>query len=159
MKYHNTLVLSFFALFASLPGLAQEISIELGSNNIRLNEQFAITVKIQDDRLRKYDDFPEIPGFEKAGISTSSSTNIVNGQVSSSQSVTQTYLPTREGTFKLPPFRMSINDTQVNSSGTTITVGPAKQDSRSRSPFDFDDPFDNFFDRDRQAQEFVDVRD
>jgi hypothetical protein len=160
MKNYNTLILALFALFASFLAQAQEISVELGSNNIGLNEQFTITVKIQDDRLRKYDDFPDIPGFEKAGISTSSSTNIVNGQVSSSQSVTQTYLPTREGTFKLPPFRMSINDTQVSSSGTTITVGPAKQNSQSSNPFDFDDPFDSFFNRgDRQAQEFVDVKD
>jgi hypothetical protein len=159
MRYQCALLLGFFALLSSLPALAQEISVELGPNDIGLNEQFTITVKIQDDRLRKYDDFPEIPGFEKAGISTSSSTNIVNGQVSSSQSVTQTYLPTREGSFQLPSFRMNINDTQVSSSGTTITVGPSRQNSRSSSPLDFDDPFDSFFNQDRQAQEFVDVKD
>ena len=159
MRYQCALLLGFFALLGSIPALAQEISVELGPNDIGLNEQFTITVKIQDDRLRKYDDFPVIPGFEKAGISTSSSTNIVNGQVSSSQSVTQTYLPTREGSFQLPSFRMNINDTQVSSSGTTITVGPTRQNSRSSSPLDFDDPFDSFFNQDRQAQEFVDVND
>lgn len=159
MNYQFVFIFALLTLVAGFTVRAQEISVELGSNEIGLNEQFSITVKIQDDRLRKYDDFPEIPGFEKAGISTSSSTNIVNGQVSSSQSVTQTYLPTREGTFKLAPFRMSINDTQVSSSGTTINVGPARQDSQSRNPFDFDDPFDSFFNRDRQAQEFVDVKD
>ena len=159
MKYYHYLLTAISLLYCSYTAQAQEISVELGDNDIGLNSQFTVTVRIQDDRLRKYDDFPEIPGFEKAGISTSSSTNIVNGQVSSSQSVTQTYLPTREGTFKLAPFRMSINGTQVSSSGINITVGPARQDSQSRSPFDFNDPFDDLFNRGRQSQEFVDVKD
>ncbi|MEK6476354.1 BatD family protein [Catalinimonas sp. 4WD22] len=159
MEYKYVLILVVATLFAALQAEAQEVSVALGPNEIGVNEQFTITVKIQDDRLRRYDDFPEIPGFEKAGISTSSSTNIVNGQVSSSQSVTQTYLPTREGTFKLSPFRMNVNDTQVSSSGTSITVGPASQNSRGNNPFDFNDPFDNFFERDNKSQEFVDVKD
>lgn len=159
MSFKYGLILCVATFFFALQAEAQEVSVELGANEIGLNEQFTITVKIQDDRLRRYDDFPDISGFEKAGISTSSSTNIVNGQVSSSQSVTQTYLPTREGTFKLSPFRMNVNDTQVSSSGTSITVGPARQSSRGNNPFDFNDPFEDFFGRDNQAQEFVDVQD
>lgn len=159
MRYKYVLILCVATFFLTLQAEAQQVSVELGPNEIGLNEQFTITVKIQDDRLRKYDDFPEIPGFEKAGISTSSSTNIVNGQVSSSQSVTQTYLPTREGSFKLPPFRMNVNETQVSSSGSTITVGAANQNTRRNSPFT--DPFGDFFGRDNeeQSQEFVDVKD
>jgi hypothetical protein len=157
MKQALSYLFSLLFIVVAYQVSAQEVSVELGPNDIGLNEQFTITVKIQNDRLRKYDDFPDIPGFEKAGISTSSSTNIVNGQVSSSQSVTQTYLPTREGSFRLAPFRMGINGTQVSSSGTTITVGPARQNSRSNSPFD--DPFDSFFDRRSRPQEFVDIKD
>ncbi|WKN32822.1 BatD family protein [Porifericola rhodea] len=159
MRFTHVLIFIICCLSVSLQSVAQEVSIELGPNEIGLNEQFTITVKIKDDRLRRYDDFPDIPGFEKAGISTSSSTNIVNGQVSSSQSVTQTYLPTREGTFKLSPFRMNVNDTQVSSSGSSITVGPARQGGRGNNPFDFNDPFDDFFGRRNQPQEFVDVQD
>lgn len=157
MRYKYVLILIVATFFLALQAEAQEVSVELGSNEIALNQQFTITVKIQDDRLRRYDDFPEIPGFEKAGISTSSSTNIINGQVSSSQSVTQTYLPTREGSFKLPPFRMNVNDTQVSSSGTTITVGAANQNAQRNNPFS--DPFEDFFGRDNETQEFVDVQD
>ncbi len=156
MKYKYALILCVATLFFALQAEAQEVSVALGPSEIGSNEQYTITVKIQDDRLRKYDDFPDIPGFEKAGISTSSSTNIVNGQVSSSQSVTQTYLPTREGNFKLPAFRMNVNDTQVSSSGATITVGAAQQNGRGNN---FSDPFQDFFGRDNnQSQEFVDVQ-
>nr|WKN39545.1 BatD family protein [Tunicatimonas sp. TK19036] len=135
---------------------AQNVSVELGPDEIGSNEQYTITLKIQNQRLRQYGDFPEIPGFEKAGTSTSSSTNIVNGQVSSSQSVTQSYLPTREGTFKLPQFTVSVNDTEVSSPGTTIKVGPPKQRS-AQNPF-FSDPFDDLFGRRNQPQEFMDVK-
>ena len=145
-------------LFAFGPvAIAQQASIELGSSQIGSNEAFTITLKIQDERLRQYGDFPAIPGFEQAGTSTSSSTNIVNGQISSSQSVTQTYLPSREGTFQLAPFSMEINDQSVSSPGTTITVGPAReQNARNRNPFG-SDPFEDFFGR-SEPQEFVDVK-
>ena len=136
---------------------AQQASIELGPNQIGSNESFTITLKIQDERLRQYGDFPTIPGFEQAGTSTSSSTNIVNGQISSSQSVTQTYLPSGEGTFRLPPFSMKINEESVSSPGTAITVGPPRQqNAQNSSPFG-SDPFEDFFGR-REPQEFVDVK-
>lgn len=147
-------------LFMGLSGLsvtqAQNVSVELGPNEIGSNEQFTITLKVANERLRRYGDFPDIDGFEKAGTSTSSSTNIVNGQVSSSQSVTQSYLPTREGTFQLPQFSLSVNDTEVSSPGTTITVGPPKQQN-AQNPF-FSDPFDGLFGRGEQPQEFLDVK-
>lgn len=147
-------LLIFFGIKTA--ALAQNVSVELGPNDIGSNEQFTITLKIENDRLRRYGDFPEIPGLEKAGTSSSSSTNIVNGQISSSYSVTQSYLPAREGTFKLAPFTMAVNDTEVNSPGTTITVGPPKQRS-AQNPF-FSDPFDDLFGRRNQPQEFVDVK-
>ena len=152
------IVLGILFLFAFVPSVsAQQASIELGPNQIGSNESFTITLKIQDERLRQYGDFPAIPGFEQAGTSTSSSTNIVNGQISSSQSVTQTYLPSQEGSFRLPPFTMKINDESVSSPGTTITVGPSRQQhAQNSNPFG-SDPFEDFFGR-NEPQEFVDVK-
>lgn len=159
IKMKNIILVElFFLIFFGINTtvLAQNVSVELGPNDIGVNEQFTITLKIENDRLRRYGDFPDIPGLEKAGTSSSSSTNIVNGQISSSYSVTQSYLPAREGTFKLSPFTMAINDTEVSSPGTTITVGPPKQRS-AQNPF-FNDPFDDLFGRRNQPQEFVDVK-
>lgn len=147
----------FFVLALLCQAQAQNVSIELGPNEIGINEQFTITVKVEEDRLERYGDFPDIPGFEKAGTSTSSSTNIINGKISSSQSVTQSYIPTREGTFQLAPFQIAINDKQVSSSGTKIKVGPAKQRRSSNNPFDFNDPFEDFFGGRNQPDEFEDV--
>lgn len=160
----RTKVYRFYAFFSAFFVLSllqqvwgQSVSIELGENQIGINEQFTITVSVANDRLQRYGDFPEIPGFEQAGTSTSSSTNIINGKVSSSQSVIQTYIPTREGTFELPAFQIEVNGKTVRSTGTTITVGPATQQSRrNNSPFG-SDPFEDFFGNRNQPNEFVDV--
>lgn len=151
---------AFFLPFFMLASYAQaqKASVVLGPTEIGINEQFTITLKVENDRLGRYGEFPEIPGFEKAGTSSSSSTNIVNGQVSSSQSIVQSYLPTREGTFQLPSFSMEANDQQVSAPGATIKVGAARQRSSSNSPFDIDDPFDSFFGKRNQPDEFVDVK-
>ena len=153
----------FFIVLGSLficntaPLLGQQASVELGRNQIGSNEQFTITLKIQNERLRQYGEFPQIPGFRQAGTSSSSSTNIVNGQISSSQSVTQTYLPNQEGTFQLAPFTLTVNEQTVNSPGTTITVGPPQQQNAQRGN-PFGDPFDDLFGQ-REPQEFVEVKD
>lgn len=135
---------------------SQDVSIELGPTEIGINQEFTITLSVHNERLRKYGEFPDIPSFQKAGTSSSSSTSIVNGQISSTQSVIQTYLPTREGTFNLPAFSMNINDTEVSSAGATIKVGPAQGGNARNDPF-FDDPLDQFFNRGNSPDEYMDI--
>ncbi|MGB3849078.1 MAG: BatD family protein [Tunicatimonas sp.] len=153
----------FFIVLGSLfilriqTAFGQQASLELGPNQIGSNEQFTVTLKIQNERLRQYGSFPDIPGFRQAGTSSSSSTNIVNGQISSSQSVTQTYLPNQEGTFRLAPFTITVNEQTVNSPGTTIKVGPPQQRNAQRGN-PFADPFDDLFGQ-REPQEFIEVKD
>ncbi len=152
------LLTGLFIMMATL-GRAQEVSIKLGPNEIGENQAWTITVTVSNERLKKYDDFPDIEGFRKRGTSSSSSTQIINGQISSSQSITMTYAPTRQGTFTLRPFAMKVNGKTVRSQGTAIKVGPAVQRSQRRDPFHnlFDrDPFDAF--SDRGETEFVDVK-
>ncbi len=146
-------------LFSNCFVIAQNIKIDLGADQVALNEAFTIKITVENSRLRKYGEFPEIPGFVKQGTFSSSSTNIVNGNISSAHSVTQNYAPNRQGTFTLAPFTMIINDQEVQSPGKPIKVGPAnqKQQKQQQNPF-FSDPFDDFFNRGKKPQEFVDVK-
>lgn len=135
------------------------MQVTLGPDEIGENQTWTITVTVQNDRLKNYDNFPEITGFRKRGQSTQSTTNIVNGQVSSSQSVVMTYLPTRQGTFTIPTFVMKVNDKPVTVTGKKVKVGPAAQQQQQR------DPFKSFFDRDSNdffgnggETEFVDIK-
>ncbi|BDC98200.1 BatD family protein [Persicobacter psychrovividus] len=139
----------------------EKVSLELGSSSVAKNQMFTITIKVENGRMKSHTNFPQIDGFVMQGTSSSSSTNYINGQMSSSESLIQNYAPTKEGKFRLPPFKMEVNGQTLSSSGTTITVGPARQRRRSRGfdPFG-SDPFDDFFGRrNTQPQEFVDVKD
>jgi len=140
----------------SLIILAQEVSIVIGKTEIPINQFFTIAIKIENDRLKSYDNFPDIPSFTKRGTSSSSSTNIINGKVTSSQSVIQNYLPDKQGRFVLKPFTMTVNGKKVSSPGATIVIGPPRERSR-RDPFR--EPFENFFPRKDRTTEFIDIKD
>ena len=141
-----------------LLSFAQDISIELGPDEIALNQAFTITVKVEGETLKSYDKFPEISGLVKRGTSSSSSTNIFNGQVSRSQSIIQTYLPEREGVINIPAFTITVNGKQISSPGKTVRIGPAKQQQQRRyDPFG-NDPFEDFFGKKNEPTEFVDLK-
>lgn len=134
---------------------SQDVSIKLGKNEIGLNEYFTITIQVDNDRLKQYSEFPSIEGFIKRGTSSSTTTNYVNGRMSSTQSLTQNYQATEKGNFLLEPFFITINGEEVKSEGFQIVVGdPVQRQSRSsfgREPSDF------FGSRNRPS-EFVDVK-
>ena len=151
----------FFAMMLVAVGFtlnAQEVSIDLGPDEIALNQGFTITITVQNERLRDYDDFPEIDGFRKMGTTSSSNTSIINGQISSSQSTIQQYAALQEGTFRLKPFSMTINGKKVSSPGKSIKVGPASKRTARRDPFS-NSIFDDYFGRGSTGEEeFMDVK-
>jgi hypothetical protein len=136
---------------------SQGIQIVLGPDEIGQNQGWTITVTVNNERLKSYDNFPDIEGFQKRGTSSSSQTNIINGQMSSSQSITMTYAPMRQGNITVPSFKMKINDQLISMNGKKVKVGPPVQQQQH-------DPFRSFFDRDdffgrNEPTEFVDVKD
>src|SRR6185369_16412383 len=137
---------------------AQGVQIDLGPDEIGQNQAWTITVTVNNDRLKNYDNFPEIEGFQKRGTSSSSQTNIINGQMSSSQSIIMTYVPLRQGVVSVPSFKMKVNDQVFSVNGKKVKVGPPVQVQQS-------DPFRSFFDRDpndffgrNTPTEFVDIK-
>ncbi|MFA0962396.1 BatD family protein [Roseivirga sp. BDSF3-8] len=158
-RTHLQTVLFLFPLILFLAGYAQaqEVSIKLGPDKVALNEAFTITAEVSNGRIRDVQGFPDIPGFAKAGQSSSTSTNIINGRVSSTSSITQQYVPQKQGSFTLSPFTMTVNGEEVRSQGKNITVGPEKE----RQAYDpFRDPFEDFFGnrRSNEPQEFIDLK-
>jgi hypothetical protein len=156
----------FFQLFVFIAASAisvlsvqgQGVQIILGPDEIGENQAWTISVTVQNDRLKSYDNFPDIEGFRKRGTSTQSTTNIVNGQVSSSQSVIMTYLPLRQGSVTVPAFTMKVNDKPIKVAGKKIKIGSPVQQSRDPFKSLFDkSPSDEFFGK--GEAEFVDVRD
>lgn len=130
------------------------IHVELGPDEIGENQAWTIVVTVSNERLKSYDNFPDIEGFRKRGTSTQSQTSIVNGQISSTQSVIMTYVPLRQGTYNIPSFKMKVNDQSINIPGKRVKVGPPAQ-TRSSDPLQRD-PLSDFFGR--GETEYVDVK-
>ncbi len=154
----RTLIFWSLLLFACAATGQENIRIDLGPDEIGENQAWTITITVSNDRLKSYENFPEIEGMRKRGTSTQSQTSIVNGQVSSSQGIIMTYLPTKQGTFTIPSFKMKVNDHIISVTGKKVKVGPAVQ-SQQRDPFRsmFDrDPAEDFFGR--GDTEFVDIK-
>lgn len=146
----------FIAFWAVQTANGQTIQIILGPDEIGENQAWTITATISNDRFKTNDyNFPDITGFRKRGTSSQSQTSIVNGQVSSSQSIVMTYLPTKQGTFTVPPFKMRINDQLISSPGKKVKVGPPAQ-NQQRDPFrSLTDPNDFFG---AGNTEFIDIK-
>lgn len=152
-------VLAFLCLsvLLSFQAFGQEVTVVLGPDQIGINETFTIKVTLSNEKIKSYDQFPEIPGFQKQGISQSSSMNIINGQMSSSNSIIQYYKPARKGQFTLPKFSVLINGQAVASPGKRITVTDAAASSPSGG--NAFDPFAEFFGRNEEVPEFVEIAD
>jgi hypothetical protein len=158
MKLNRHRFLFTIAAFLTLSAVyAQDIRVSLGPDEIGENQGWTITVSVQNDRLKSYDNFPDIDGFRKRGTSSQSTTNIVNGSMSSSQSIIMTYLPTKQGTFTIPSFSMKVNDKTINVSGKKVKVGPPVQQRDPFKSFFERSPADEFFGK--GETEFVDVKD
>lgn len=148
---------TFILLLTGVNVFGQQVSIDLGPDEIASNQAFTITLTVQNARLESYSPFPEIPGFVKRGTSSSSSTNFINGRRSSSQSIIQNYVATAEGEYILKSFSMDVNGQTYNVQGKKIKVGPPAQRRQRNDPFGTD-PFQDFFGRQNAPQEFVDVK-
>ncbi len=153
--FKSVLSITFLLIVLRIEANTGDVRIELGRNKIALNQAFTIKIIVENEYIKKYSDFPNIPGLQKRGTSSSTNTTIVNGKMSVETSITQSYVPSSEGEFVLPDFEMEVNGKMTPSKGTTITVGPP-QASKSRDPFAWD-PFDNYFNGGRSQIEYVDI--
>ena len=130
---------------------SQEIDVKVSPKKLSIGNTLQITLTIKNEQIKNYSQFPEIKGFRKSGISSSSSTNYINGKMTSSQSIIQNYTSTESGTFFIDPFTIEVNGKRVDFKGIKIEVDDSYNEPK-QSPFNnffdpFDDPFDNFFDR------------
>ncbi len=153
--YKTQLLFFCCLLLVNFKVVGQEVTLHLGPDEIAQNQKFTITILVKNERIKSYDKFPEIKGFVQRGTSSSSSTNIINGQVSSSHSIIMNYIPNEEGVFTIKPFEMKVNGQTLKSAGKKVKVGPPMQ-QRANNQFD---PFDMFGMRRNTPQEYVDIED
>jgi hypothetical protein len=115
-----------FILIPFFPAAAQQVRIEPGKSPVPIDEYFTISVTLENQILKTIGKFPELEGFQKSNRFTSTTTNIVNGQISTAQTVTQNYAPLKEGEFQIKPFSIEVNGKLAEFKGGTVKVVPAQ---------------------------------
>ncbi len=145
--------LAFFIslLLNTIKLFSQDIDVKISPEKLSIGNTLQITLTIKNEQIKNYGQFPQIKGFRKSGISSSSSTNFINGKRTSSQSIIQNYTATETGAFFIDPFTIEVNGKKIRANGRKIEVDDSYNEPK-QSPFNnffdpFDDPFDNFFDR------------
>ena len=154
-KTFSTIILILF-WYNSL--FCQQISISITPENLNVGETLQITITAKNEKIKTYGNFPEVNGLKKVGISSASSTNFINGKMSSSQEIIQNYIAIKEGVINIPLFEIEVNGYKITSNKKLINVDNKKpEENNNNNPFNnFFDPFkDNFFDRNQD--EFIDV--
>lgn len=125
--FRNNFVLFFLTFTASFGQVPDNVaSIELGLTTFPIERPFTMSVVMPASENRITVPFPEIPGFEKKGVSTSISPVEINGKTIASQVVTQSYQALAPGRFRLPPFSIDINGESVHSLGAMLVVQPSR---------------------------------
>ncbi len=152
-------MLQFLAVFFCILGLfiteslAQNATINIKNSTIPLNDFLELSVTLSDETIKNIGSFPEIPGFTKRGRTNSTETYSNGTTLQMKHIVTQSYQPSKEGTFSIKPFSVAVNGKNVSFRGGTVRVAGASQRNAS-------DPFAAFFELfdNRRLKEMANVK-
>ena len=131
------ILLIFSAYCIALSTFAQDLEFKASAPaQVILGKPFQLTYSVnqraKDLLAPEFTDFDYIAGPYS---SQSSSTTFVNGKRTSTFTLTYTYtlMPSKEGTFTIPPATIKVDGKQHSSNGVRITVLPADQKTTSNS--------------------------
>ena len=112
--------------WAQQPAPSPPAALVLGPAAMPLTGTYSLAVRLRGVALASHSEFPELEGFRKAGLTTSTATRLVAGRRSVSElTLTQRYVPYGEGTYPIPPFSLTVNGQVLRSPGGRVRVGPA----------------------------------
>lgn len=154
MKFKKNFNICFFflLLFQPIFCFSQEKRpvIEIGANQIKLNDLFFVSITIKDNENRPNCVFPELNGFKKRTNSYSKIPVIINGKATFDQKFTQEYLPSKVGNFIFSSGKIQVDGDVVIIPNFTVNVAASELENTEENFKDFIDG---------SAYEFVDVKD
>ncbi len=131
------LLLSACAPANSQPSLpaAGVVNLVAPPTTIALAESFKLAFRLQDAPLASHSAFPEIEGFRKGKLTTTTTTRLLPGGARRTElTVAQHYLPYTEGDYVVPAFSLTVNGRVLRSAGGRVRVGPVPPDATGVPP-------------------------
>ncbi|HNQ66959.1 MAG TPA: BatD family protein [Bacteroidales bacterium] len=145
----KSILLVFLIGFISIWGFSQELSFTAnGPAKVGLNQSFQVSYMVNAKgsnlTLGDYSDFKFVNG---PSTSTSSNTQIINGQVSTSVSYSYTYVfqPQNTGKFTIGGATITVNGKQYTSNSVTIEVQKDPVQTQNNRRNNTYDPFADFY--------------
>ena len=125
--------------FVSFFGYAQEeVKIEFGKKNILIDEPLTVRVLIKNNEKSNVSQFPDLQGFTK-------SDRKVTHAKGPSHTITQSYTPSREGTYRIASFELTINGKIYESEPAVIVVSTPKEEDEPNEIISLEKIKDNAF--------------
>lgn len=126
----NLLLVLLVALGWTSTGVAQEVTVRVGTREAFVDEPFRIVVSVETARDFDGPFFDETPGLEitrSGGEQTSTSITTVNGRTVQRRTVAMNFegIARSPGSYTIPAFRITTPDGDASSKPVPITVRPA----------------------------------
>ena len=114
-----------FLFLTNLSAYAGSITAELSSSQVQEGQPVKLEITISGN-LDESVYFPDIPGIENAGQSSSSNIQIINGRVSRERVFSYTLIPEGKGTYKIPAIEAKIDGKVERTAELTLVVKEVK---------------------------------
>ena len=128
MKPYVLLVLisGFCPLMAQQPA-EKSVRVEMGENDLSLNQPFILSVVVRNSANRPSVQFPNLPGLEKRSASATSTSNVVAGKTVLIQTISQQYYATKAGSYTIAPFDITVDGVKLRAEGVTVTFNKTQE--------------------------------
>ncbi|PIQ98829.1 MAG: hypothetical protein COV66_13070 [Nitrospinae bacterium CG11_big_fil_rev_8_21_14_0_20_45_15] len=131
------LIIFAVLFFCSIPRLyAEEITLsaEVDKNRLTLEDSIYLKITAHGAQNTPQPQLPPLPDFRVRTGGTSSSTQIINGSISTRSTHSFILTPTKAGTFTLGPATMKVDGKLYKTKPIQINVTPATAESKAEAP-------------------------
>lgn len=141
MKYcfRNVVFFGFWVLgFGILPSRAWadvSVSASVDRNQATLEDEIYLTVAVQGSLAGSSEPvLPPMPAFKAIQSGTSSSIQIINGNIEMKKEFSYILIPKNEGTFTIDPIAVFVSGREYRSNPIILQIGAARQSAGGGGP-------------------------
>lgn len=129
-----------------------QVTASLSDKKAPLNREVTLTVTVTNagQQSAQVTEFPDLPQFQVMGRTRSTNVQIIQNQMSSSISWHYTLLPQREGSFTIPPVKVTVGNQIHSTRPLSIEITAASSPLQDGARQTLEDPFSG-------GRQFVDV--